>query len=238
MAGRRSLVDAGGKRAHLGDLVGHLLAHQVAAEADLATLADEELAAVGEAQMVRVEAVTGLDALIEPLGRIAPLVGDHAALARAGGGARHGGAPRQRRLGLVAERAEAHARDVDGNVEHDRLFRPRADDGLGLALLAVAFDDEARQRARQERQVVPVRDLLEQREAPHAVTPELRLDVNVVDHLGGEDPTLAQRAGVALWRLRCRRNLGGCFTLRHGSTLLLGVQPQSTSFFSVGSRLS
>jgi hypothetical protein len=43
MTGRRALVDAGGQRAHLGDLIGHLLAHQVTAEADLAALADEEL---------------------------------------------------------------------------------------------------------------------------------------------------------------------------------------------------
>ena len=48
MAGRRALVDAGRQRAHLGHLVGHLLAHQMAAEADLAALADEELDGVGE----------------------------------------------------------------------------------------------------------------------------------------------------------------------------------------------
>ena len=53
MAGRRALVDAGRQRAHLGHLIGHLLAHQMAAEADLAALADEELAGIGKAQMVR-----------------------------------------------------------------------------------------------------------------------------------------------------------------------------------------
>ena len=44
MPGRAALVDPGRQRAHLGHLLGHLLAHQVAAEADLAALADEELA--------------------------------------------------------------------------------------------------------------------------------------------------------------------------------------------------
>ena len=67
MARRRALVDAGRQRAHLGHLVGHLLAHQMAAEPDLAALADEELAGVGQAQMVRIEAVARLDALVEPL---------------------------------------------------------------------------------------------------------------------------------------------------------------------------
>ncbi len=118
MARRRALVDAGGQRAHLGHLVGHLLAHQMPAKADLAALADEELASIGEPQMMRVEAVARLDALIEPLDRIAALVGDHAALARAGGGASHGGAAGERDLRLVGQRAEAHAGDVDRNVEH------------------------------------------------------------------------------------------------------------------------
>ena len=70
VAGRRALVDAGRQRAHLGHLLGHLLAHQVAAEADLAALADEELARVGEHQVVRVEPVPALDALVVPLRRV------------------------------------------------------------------------------------------------------------------------------------------------------------------------
>ena len=155
MARRRALVDPAGQRAHFGDLIGDLLAHEVAAETDLAPLADEELAAIGQAQMVRVEAVARLDALIEPLRRIAPLVGDHAAFAGAGGGAGHGGAARQSDLGLVGQRAKAHAGDVDRNVEHQRPLRARTDDGLGFALLAIALDDEARQRSGQEGQIVP-----------------------------------------------------------------------------------
>ena len=44
VARRRALVDSRWQRTHLGDLIGHLLAHEVAAETDLAALADEELA--------------------------------------------------------------------------------------------------------------------------------------------------------------------------------------------------
>src|SRR5207248_8237516 len=40
----RALIDPRRQRAHLRDLLGHLLPHQVAAEPDLAALADEELA--------------------------------------------------------------------------------------------------------------------------------------------------------------------------------------------------
>ena len=188
VAGRRALVDARGQRAHLGHLLGHLLAHQVAAEADLAALADEELDGVGQHQVVRVEAVPALDDLVVPLGRQVALGRDHPALSRAGGGAGHRGALGQRHLGLDRERAEAHAGDVDRDVELDRLLgEARAQHGLGHALLAVALDHEARERARQEDQLVPVRDLLEHREAAHPVAAELGLHVDVVDDVGRED---------------------------------------------------
>ena len=156
MARRRALVDPGRQRAHLGDLLGHLLAHQVAAEADLAALADEELARVGEHQVVRVEPVPALDALVVPLRRVVALGRDHPALARARRRAGHRGALGERHLGLERERAEAHAGDVDRDVELDRLLREaRAEHRLRLALLAVALDHEARQRARQEHRARP-----------------------------------------------------------------------------------
>jgi hypothetical protein len=121
----------------------------VAAEADLAALADEELGRVGEHQVVRVEPVPALDHLVVPLRREVALGRDHPALARAGRRAGHRGALGQRHLRLDRERAEAHAGDVDRDVELDRLLREaRAEDRLGLALLAVALDHEARERAR------------------------------------------------------------------------------------------
>ena len=186
--GRRALVDAGRQRAHLGHLLGHLLAHQVAAQADLAALPDEELDGVGQHQVMRVEAVAALNDLVVPLGREVALGRDHPALSRAGRRAGHRGALGERHLGLDRQRAEAHARDVDGDVELDRLLREaRAEHRLRHALLAVALDHEARERARQEDQLVPVRDLLEHREAAHPVAAELGLHVDVVDDLGRED---------------------------------------------------
>ena len=185
---RRALVDPGRERAHLGDLLGHLLPHQVAAEADLAALADEELDGIREHQVVRVEPVPALDALVVPLRRVVALRRDHPALARARRRAGHRGALRERHLRLERERAEAHARDVDGDVELDRLLREaRAEHRGRVALLAVALDDEPRERPREEDELVPVRDLLEDREAAHAVAAELGLHVDVVDDLGRED---------------------------------------------------
>ena len=209
MAGRRALVDAGRQRAHLGHLLGHLLAHQVAAEADLAALADEELHGVGQHQVVRVEPVPALDDLVVPLGREVALGRDHPALSRAGGGAGHRGALGQRHLRLERQRAEAHAGDVDRDVELDRLLgEARAEHRLGLALLAIALDHEARERAGQEDQLVPVRDLLEHREAAHPVAPELGLHVDVVDDLRRED-LAAPEDGA----------LGGCVLVCHQSTI-------------------
>ncbi len=198
----RALIDARRQRAHLGHLVGDLLTHEMTAETDLAALPDEELARVGQAKVVRIEAVSGLDALVVPLLRVPALVGDHAAFARAGGGARHGRPARERGLGLIAERAEAHTGDVDRDVEHERAFRARPEHGLRVALLAIALDDEPCQCSRQERQVIPGRDLLEHREAAHAIATELRLDVNVVDDLGREQKALSEPVARALRGIR------------------------------------
>ena len=185
----RALVDPGRQGAHLGDLLGHLLAHQVAAEADLAALADEELACIREHQVVRVEPVPALDALVVPLRRVVALGRDHPAFARAGGRAGHRGALGERHLRLERERAEAHPGDVDRDVELDRLLREaRAQHGLRLALLPVALDHEPGERPRKEYELVPARHRLEDREPAHPVTPELGLDVDVVDDLGREDP--------------------------------------------------
>src|SRR2546425_3071105 len=145
----------------------------MAAESDLAALPDEELAGIGEHQMVRVEPVPALDALVVPLGREVALGRNHPALTGTGGGAGHGRAPGERHLRLERERAEAHPGDVDRDVELDRILREaRTEHGLRLALLSVTLDDEAGERAWKEHQLVPVRHLLEDREAAHPVTAE------------------------------------------------------------------
>ena len=100
------------------------------------------------------------------------------------------------------QRAERHARDVDRDVELERLLREaRAEHGLRLALLAVALDHEAGERAGEEDELVPVRHRLEDREAAHPVAAELGLHVDVVDDLRREDPAaaedvLARRGGL------------------------------------------
>src|SRR5690606_11792225 len=152
MTCRRSLVDAGRQRSHFGNLVGYLLTHQMPAEADLAALTDEELAGVGEPEMVRIEAVARLDALVQPLDGVAPLVRYQAALSGSGRRSCYRCAARERNLGFVGERDETHARDVNGYVEHHRPLGAGADDGLGVAFLPIALDDEARERVGQERQ--------------------------------------------------------------------------------------
>ena len=53
---------------------------------------------------------------------------------------------------------EGHSRDVDRDVQFDRLLRARANDHIGVALLAVTLDHEPGQRARQEGQIIPMRD--------------------------------------------------------------------------------
>ena len=165
----------------------------MAAETHLATLADEELARVGQHQVMGVEAVAALNHLVVPLGRQLALGRDHPALTRAGGRAGHRRALGQRHLGLQRQRAETHAGDVDRDLELDRLGgKARAEHGLGLALLTVALDHEPGQGAGHEHQLVPMRDLLEHREAPHPIAPELRLDMDVVDHLGGEDAAVTE----------------------------------------------
>src|SRR5215207_8943082 len=165
----------------------------MAAEADLAALADEELAGIGKAQMMRIEAVARLDALIEPFFGIAPLIGYHAAFAGTGSRARHGGAAGKSNLRLIGQSAEAHSRDIDRDIENHGALGARADDGARVAFLPVALDDEASKRAGQKGQIVPVGDPLEQGKSPHAVTAKLRFDVDVVHHLGREDARAAEQ---------------------------------------------
>src|SRR3989442_9356588 len=129
----------------------------MAAESDLAALPDEELAGVGEHQMVRVEPVPALDALVVPLGREVALGRNHPALTGTGGGAGHGRAPGERHLRLERERAEAHPGDVDRDVELNRILREaRTDHGLRLALFSVTHNHETGELAAKEQWFYPL----------------------------------------------------------------------------------
>ena len=172
----------------------------MAAKPHLAALADEELDPVGEHQVMGVEPVARLDALVEPLGGIAPLVGDHAAFARTRRGPRHGGATGERGFCFVGQCAETHAGDIDRNVQIERPGGAGADNRPGFAFFAITLDDKPGQGSGHEGQIVPVGDFLEQRHAAHAVAAQLGFDVNVVDHMGRENKGISQPVGIAVER--------------------------------------
>ena len=93
-------------------------------------------------------------------------------------------ASRQRDFGVVGERAPAHAGDHHRDVELDRLLREaRAQHGLGGALLAIAFERNARQRAGQKGEVVEggPAALAQRAEAANAVEAGLGLGLDVFD---------------------------------------------------------
>ena len=229
VARRRALIDPCREGAHLGHLLGHLLAHEVAAEADLAALPDEELTGVRQHQVVRVEPVPALNALVVPLRREVSLRRDHSALAGAGGRPSHRSALGERHLRFEREGAEAHPGDVDGNVELDRILgEARAEHRLRHAFLAVALDHEPGQRPGQEHELVPVRHALERREAAHAVAAQLGLHVDVVDDFRGEDRAAPQH----------RTPVGLALAVVVADGVVAVARGHRTSFLSAGSRLS
>ncbi len=146
---------------------------------------------VGHAQVLEVEPVARRRHLVDQLVGGLALLGQHAALAGAGREARAREAHAERALGVRAERAEAHRRQVDGEGQLERLGdevgAAAADPRLRLAVLAVALERQARHHARQEDEVVERRQLLERREAADLVAAELGLGVDGADRLGRPD---------------------------------------------------
>ena len=189
------------------------------AEAHFTALPDEEFAAIGKHQMVRVKAVPRLNALVEPFGAVTPLIRDHPAFAGAGRRAGHRCPARERRLCLIAQGAKAHAGDVNRDVELKRPFCTWPNDRFGLAFLAIALDHEAGQSARQKRQIIPVRNLLEKREAPHPVAAEFGLDMDVVHDPWREDEAVTDPIDIAVQLF-----LGGWCTVRHSLFLSKGCR--------------
>ena len=187
----RALVDADGQRAHLRDLLADLHAEQHPAGAGLGALADDDLDRIGHAQVLEIEPVARRRHLVDQAVGGLALLGQHAALARAGREARAREAHAERALGVRAERAEAHRRQVDREGELERLGdevgAAAADPRLRLAVLAVALERQARHHARQEDEVVERRQLLERREAADLVAAELGLRVDGADRLGRPD---------------------------------------------------
>ena len=207
----------------VGDAVGDLLAEQHAAAAGLGALADHHLDGVGLAQVVRVHAVARGQVLVDQRLRLAALLGRHAAIARRGRGAGRRRPAPERLLGIGRQRAEAHARDGDRDLEMERLLgETRAQHDVGAATLAVAFERIARHGGAEEQEVVEMRQ------------PALRpAAADVVDAGGGGPADLGHRVvveGRGLARRRRRVVIGhGAGSMRLRVALAASVRHRGCS---------
>jgi len=147
-------------------------------------LADHDLHGLGKLQMVGVEPVARRKHLIDHHVDGLALLAAHAAVAGRRGDARPLGGEAERGLGVRRERAVAHAGDRDRPLEAHRIGAVAAAElDLGRALLAVALERHTRERAGDEREVVEGRHTrAPHRETLDVVTPELSLQLDLVDH--------------------------------------------------------
>ena len=145
--------------AHLGDLARHLVPRQMPPGAGLGALAALEVEGLHGLQLVPGEAETARGILVEVAAAGLLLLRQHAALAGADAGAGKLGAPRERDLGGLRERAEAHVRDDERNVERERLLRIGPDHHLGADRLVVQMRHAMELRG-DELDVVPARQVL------------------------------------------------------------------------------
>ena len=204
---RRPLVDTRRQRPHIGHLVGHFLAHQVTTQTNLTTLANKEFTAIRQDKVVRVEAIARLNALIEPLGRVTALIRDHTPLARARCRTGHSSSTGERRFGFVGQSPEAHPRHIDRNIQFQGAFRARANHRLGFTFLAIPFDHEPRQRARQKGQIIPMGDLLEQRKPPHPIPAKFGLDMDIVHDARWKNKAVTDAVYIAVQRFFSRATI-------------------------------
>ena len=158
MARRGSLVDAFGQGAHARDPRIDFLTQQHAAAARFGTLADHDFDGICTPHVVGIEAIARGQALIHQHLRRGALLGRHAAVARGRRRAHLGRGAAEGLLDSRGQRPKAHAGHGDGNGELDGLGREaRAQQSLGRAALAIAFERIARQRGGEEQQVVEIR---------------------------------------------------------------------------------
>ena len=138
------------------------------------------------AHVVDVDPVARGQHLVDQGARVLALGRQHPAVA-GGVGRADAGAPRPRAVLALGERApELMPVIMIGQVELDRLLGvARAQHRPGHAALAVALQGDAGQRAGEERQVVEggPAPLAQRAEAADAVAAQLRLGLDVLDHL-------------------------------------------------------
>ena len=141
----RTLVDALGQVAHLGNPVADLLTQQHAAAARLGALADHDLDGIRPSQVVGVHAVAGGQVLVDQLVAVPAFFLRHAAVT--GGRRRSSGrrATAERFLGWPGQCAKAHASDGDWNIELNRVLGVPGTQAYGrFTLLPVAFERVSR----------------------------------------------------------------------------------------------
>src|SRR5579863_4820856 len=184
MAHGAALIDAGGQFTHSGNLFRNLLAQQHAARAGFGPLPDNDFQRVCHAHMMRVETVATRQNLINKLLGGFALGHQHAPVARGGRGANAGCSAAKRDFSVTRERAEAHTCDGDGRFQHNGFFREaRAKQGFGGALLAIAFQRDAAERARDEGQFIERDEFFERAEATNAIAPQFYFDMHIFHHL-------------------------------------------------------
>ncbi len=155
MAAGAALVDAEGQRAHGRDAVVHFPAEQHAAAAGFRTLAEDDFDRIGGAQIIGIHPVARGQILVNKERGVLSFLRRHAAVARGGRGADFRSAPAQGLLGVGGKGAKAHAGNGDGSLELNGLSRKAAaQDDVGGAALAVAFERIARHARAEENQVV------------------------------------------------------------------------------------
>jgi hypothetical protein len=184
MTARRTLIDAGRQRAHGSDARIHLLPEQHAAAARFRALTDHDFNRVGTAHVVRVEAITRRQALIDQCLRRAAFLLRHAAVAGGGRGAHGRGGLAECFFHVRGQRAEAHAGDRDRNVEHHRFFgKARAEHRLRRAFLAIPFERIARKGGTEKQQIVEMRHAAFRAQTANFIEAALRGGMDIVDRL-------------------------------------------------------
>ena len=194
---RRTLVNARRQGTHFRHLIGDFLPHQMSSQTDFTALPYEKFTSIGKAKMMRIESVTGLNTLVEPLGGISPLVRNHAAFTRTSRCSCHRCSASQRSFCFITQSTKTHAGYVDRNIQFQRTFGIWTYYRFGQTFLAVAFNHEACQRSRKKSQVIPGWNVFEQGHSAHPVTSQLCFDVYVIDYLGFKNEALTEERFIS-----------------------------------------
>ena len=180
VARRRAQIDARRDAADFGQFLGHLLGHELAAEARLGALADVYLQAVGAVHVVDVPAQPPAEALEDKLLGGAPLGIAHAALAGVLGDVRERRGDGDGLLGRARQGAVAHGRDQHRHGEVERVGAVlAADQGVHLDQGYRIGNHACPGHVRLKGQVREMRKLARPAVAAHPIAADLRLDMDI-----------------------------------------------------------